>query len=115
MNREIKFRAWSKESEKMMDWIFIKSVNNLTKLLSLNHVIVMQFTGLTDKQGIEIYEGDIVKHVHSSDNCIVEFEKESAMFLAREVGDETLGFGIEDVKEVMGNIYENASLIGDVV
>ena len=115
MKREIKFRAYSKCTEKMSDWDFIHSVRNLHKLLTLDHVEIMQFTGLVDKNGREIYEGDIVKHLHSADTCIVMFEKETAMFLAREVGDETLGFGIEDVTEVIGNIYENPELIGDVV
>jgi len=107
MNREIKFRAWSHEGKKMQDWFFIKSVNNLIKLLSLSHIVVMQFTGLKDQQGIEIYEGDVVKHLHSDGNCIVEFEKETAMFLAREVGGDMLGFGIENVTQVIGNIYQN--------
>lgn len=61
MNREIKFRAWNANSEKMMDWDFIKSVGNLNKLLLLNHVVVQQFTGLVDTNENEIYEGDIIQ------------------------------------------------------
>jgi uncharacterized phage protein (TIGR01671 family) len=114
MDREIKFRAWSKEAEKMSDWDFIHSVRNLHKLITLNHIELMQFTGLTDKNGKEIYEGDIVKHLHSADTCVVVFQKETAMFLAQEIGDEKLGFGIEDVIEVIGNIYENADLLSDL-
>jgi hypothetical protein len=56
----LKFRAFSNETKKMMDWDFIKSVNNLTKLISLTHVDVSEFTGLHDKIGKEIYEGDIL-------------------------------------------------------
>lgn len=61
MNREIKFRAWNANSEKMMDWDFIKSVGNLNKLLLLNHVVVQQYTGLADTNENEIYEGDIIQ------------------------------------------------------
>jgi len=114
MNREIKFRAWSKSTEKMSDWDFIHSVRNLHKLMTLNHIELMQFTGLTDKKGKEIYEGDIVTHLHSADTCVVVFQKSTAMFLAQEIGDEQMGFGIEDVTEVIGNIYENANLFQGV-
>lgn len=62
MNREIKFRAWSKETKKMMDWEFIKGHGNLNKLLTLNHVEVMQFTGITNTDTkSELYESDIIE------------------------------------------------------
>ena len=70
-----------------------------------------QFTRLCDKNGVEIYEGDIVSHLHSADTCVVVFQKESAMFLAQEIQDEELAFGIEDVIEVIGNIYQNKQLL----
>lgn len=56
--REIKFKAYNKATHKMMYWDFISKVRNLQKLMCLNHVEVMQFTGLYDCNYNEIYEGD---------------------------------------------------------
>ena len=58
--KNLKFRAWSKNIKKMYQWSDIKRFGNLNKLISLSDVDVMQWTGLTDKYGKDIYEGDYI-------------------------------------------------------
>jgi uncharacterized phage protein (TIGR01671 family) len=73
MNREIKFRAWDK-IDKIMRQVtcynlydeYVRldednSGNSITR--KIDDVILMQFTGLLDKNGKEIYEGDIVRDI----------------------------------------------------
>lgn len=66
--REIKFRVWSTASEKMKSGLYLGSNMGLNA-----DSIVMQFTGLTDKNGKEIYEGDIVKFKTSKQDNLNEF------------------------------------------
>ncbi|MFN4016844.1 MAG: YopX family protein [Reyranella sp.] len=72
--REIKFRAWDKGKRIMSFAPFgIEDIDGLERLLGsvrimvsqsrIDHLVLMQYTGLTDKNGKEIYEGDVGLHL----------------------------------------------------
>jgi uncharacterized phage protein (TIGR01671 family) len=66
MGREIKFRAWDKVLKAMVDWDGIHSTS-IPYLLSAEYE-VMQYTGLKDKNGVEIYEGDVIDAFYIDDH-----------------------------------------------
>ena len=120
--RVIKFRAWDKVKN---TWIFKSNITpfsiigeitvfgmlNQYSIDKLDDIIILHFTGLNDKSGQPIYEGDIVNHIDSADKCEIIFQNEIAMFLAQEIGDEKIGFNIDGTSEVIGNIYETPDLL----
>jgi uncharacterized phage protein (TIGR01671 family) len=62
--REIKFRAWRNEDDpRMINWNTILRVG-FQRFIDVDNYILMQYTGLKDKNGKEIYEGDILQIIH---------------------------------------------------
>jgi hypothetical protein len=97
--REIKFRAYAPEDNCMYDWEAIKDWP-IERLNSDKKWKYMQFTGLHDKNGKEIYCGDIVKHPKFG-KYIVEWR------------DEKMGYNLikSECYEVIGDIYSNPDLL----
>ncbi len=125
MNREIKFRAWDKEGKRWMDdpdyavcncgSIFLrKSGTTDYSCTKTDRFVLMQYTGLKDKNGREIYDGDILDAFGGKAvvrwngwcyepldictcGCSREFQKNPSK--------------ISEKMKVLGNIYENPELI----
>lgn len=118
MNREIKFRAWHPGSEKMHTCIEVSPfhVGDCDRLRwNKNDVILMQYTGLKDKNDKEIYEGDIVEggpylsKSKTKSHIVYQFNQ----FKVKDefIGWEGEGLWYWDEIEVIGNIYENPELL----
>ena len=125
--REIKFRAWDKSAMVVVD--HITWGNGVDGLSEVNHEMprwfnLMQYTGLKDKNGVEIYEGDILTPCHYKKitfaNCIVIFKKGMFCFkICKPFISEikplyksmNLGRSAGNDYEVIGNIYENPELL----
>ncbi len=87
-----------------------------TVYVAVDSETVGQYTGLTDKNGTKIFEGDIVKYGDTAHNVVFEQRNGTAYFGLVYSTLETLSFGYyQDLKqiEVIGNIYDNPELLGD--
>ena len=105
--REIKFRAWNEEIKRMFYWEIKDAVsfNNGWK-----NIIIMQYAGLKDCKGKEIYEGDIVKLLPYHIKGIITYDQ--GVLAVRERG--FTHYLNEYNIEIVGNIYENPKLIKEI-
>lgn len=121
MAREIKFRAWDKADRMMLypGW----NAERGERFITIGHMFqlgdsvdLMQYTGLTDKNGKPIYEGDVVyvkQNIYAQKHLTVEWGYDRWEFKEEfDNGDYYNGYAIhwEEV-EVLGNIYENPDLL----
>ena len=106
--REIKFRAWDKEDKEFVTSVF-NMLLRIGEPLENERFEFMQYTGLKDKNGKEIYEGDIITHVNEGacDGTEVKWKEDTAQF----VNVWGWRMGEAELFEVVGNIYENPELL----
>lgn len=137
MDRSIKFRAWDTKNKKF-PFIGFHIIGECTafdlinqyRLEELNDLEIQQFTGLLDKNGKEIYEGDILKTSYFSKYIVKFYEgsfvveingkHKSPLFnytkngidTLRDLNDKTgLISTLPEAAEVIGNIFENPELL----
>lgn len=111
--REIKFRAWDKEQTKMKKDFRFDEFNDVNDYFADNDFVFMQYTGLKDKNGKEIYEGDILSW---GNNVIakVYYADDLAVFRCSVKGtDEFDLFVFNQEASIIGNIYENKEVLGE--
>lgn len=118
-----KYRVWDKELQTMLDVSLIDFKKGVlvgehwefgeTNFMSFDEIVIMQTTGLLDKNGKEIFEGDIFGTKDGLLNGVVEYRSDLGMWtnsLIRYNNFERL-CTVANSREIIGNIYENPELV----
>ncbi len=128
--REIKFRAWLKKEKIIVD--VLELIHNGRVGISVQdsgpfirqpeEIELMQFTGLKDKNGNDVYEGYIFKCIYDFDGCSkhlneIAWSDKTARFYLKPHGEDchqpAVEIDVHDMTrmEIIGNIYQNPDLI----
>jgi len=132
--REAKLKAWVKERKIMADVLIINYKESTVQLpietdvtddywwdetvWSFEEIELLQYTGLTDKNGKEIYEGDVISVIN--DTLQAEVIDEAPSFklkwrddfhVKRNTENKTIAWNAHIIYEVIGNIYEHPHLL----
>jgi uncharacterized phage protein (TIGR01671 family) len=125
MMREIKFRAFNTIVSRMQ-YFNLQDIEKQKGSIQWHILKIMQYTGLKDREGKEIYEGDIVKFKHNVYDSIegknfietlifkqpVIYDKEKAQFTFKY--QERYKIKLK-YTEIIGNIYDNPELLKEEV
>lgn len=128
--REIKFRAWDRQELKLVNAVLIDTDGTLYESWrdledgTVLHGVLMQYTGLEDMNGVEIYEGDLLRWrywleelTEDADVYKVEWLDGEARFAlncyrsGRQIDPRNDLMKLGDEFAVIGNIYENPELL----
>ena len=128
MNREIKFRIWA--DNKFYNKCLVGNTNNTNdekwtcpmvwlekqkEWVHCDNGIICQYTGLHDKNGKEIYEGDILKSIQWNDIYLVKYIG-TAFYLCRKGNNgfnKITTWNNAEKSEVIGNVFENGDILND--
>jgi uncharacterized phage protein (TIGR01671 family) len=120
--REIKFRAWDGVDRKLRGPFTMAEIQSEGAWLSEPGTVLMQFTGLHDRNGVEIYEGDILGTPDLAPSVVVEFGDTYELmdgngyygWYCRYPGKMRacqLNESVKYTSEVIGNRWENPELL----
>lgn len=111
-SRVIKFRAWNPYQQRMMPNSTAYDMSCVFPSQCFDHL--MQFTGNRDKNGKDIYEGDIIRCIDPDDQAVAMVVMGKFGWM-KQYGNEASQYPLTDFDlhwfEVVGNVYENAKLL----
>ena len=135
MSRKIEFRAWDKNAEYMIgaatiQYLVAQTISTLDEEYYVENYEFLQYTGVKDKNGVKIFEGDVV-NVHSGQKSIradfgyslhrIQWREAGACFdmmhqdyldHERQIGTTLDNGGVFSI-EVVGNIYQDSHLLNE--